>query len=1051
MSPFYLSCLFLLACSAVLRSNNNVVVIFFGSSDHLECQIKSLVSPSLICFTLPLPYICFNRHLLPTPPSRPNFALSILLLLAGDIATNPGPISSFLPPSGIIPLSSNSNKVKVGLSNARSLNNKTAVLSDLIFHNNFDILGLTETWLKPDTSKYFLSDLTPKGYNLTHKPRPTKRGGGVAFMISEMIKTSSFSIPDFTSFESIAIRAEINGRQCLFICIYRPPEYPAESFFEEINSLLENIYLTNFEIFVMGDFNLHLDRDSVTTDKFNDTLNSYDMKQWVTFPTTTFGHWLDLFITKETTNSVKAITHCNGISDHFTVIAFLNFDKPKHQKERIQYRQIHKIDLSKFHEDITKSDLILNPADDLDKLCSQYNLTLRSILDNHAPVITKFVPKKSPAPWMTKEIVEAKTLRRKYERTWRKTRSGYDRSKFTAQSNFVNRIIERAKQNYLSAFIERNSNNPNNLWKSLNKIMHRKPPVQLPDNDNLPELCNTFSNYFVTKIAKIRENFIPNDSVFPFSESKHIKDKLSTFSPVTKEYIKKLIMKSSNASSELDPIPTSLLKSSLEILINPITQIVNKSLSSGRVPEIFKLAHVKPLLKKPSLEKNNLKNYRPVSNLSFISKILEKAIFHQLQEHLTSNDLVNSYQSAYKKHHSTETALLKLHNDINLNNDRGMVTALVLLDLSAAFDTIDHTTLLRLLKLNFGIQGTAWEWFLSYLTHRTQMVKINEHCSNTVDLMYGVPQGSVLGPILFTLYTSPLSDLIRKNNIKHLLYADDTQLYINLDANNVDKQLLSLKNCIENISIWMNRAKLKLNGSKTEFMVFGSKTMKSKLENFFPLRIFDTDFKPMEPVRNLGVLFDSNFSFKPHISSIIKKCFMCVRDLRRARKFLPLSAAKTLAVSLISSRLDYCNSLLINLPNREIMRLQRLQNCVARVTMRAPRFSPSLPLLKRLHWLPIAFRIKHKLCSIGYQALLYKQPQYLFNTISYLQETRSLRSSGKKLLLRSKVKTVAGSKAFCNAFPCLWNALPDNLRKTMNYNLFKSRLKTYLFDLAFPP
>ena len=224
-------------------------------------------------------------------------------------------------------------------------------------------------------------------------------------------------------------------------------------------------------------------------------------------------------------------------------------------------------------------------------------------------------------------------------------------------------------------------------------------------------------------------------------------------------------MSSSNMTCNLDPIPTTLLKSCIDSLIVPITSIVNKSLKEGVFPSAFKTAHVIPLLKKPSLDKKYLKNYRLVSNLSFISKVVEKVVASRLLTHVELNDLSNPNQSAYRKNHSTETTLLKITNDISTNMEKKRVTVLTLLDLSAAFDTIDHAALLKLLSSWFGISGIALDWIQAYLYDRGQTVKIGENLSDSYTIKFGVPQGSVLGPIIFTLYTTPPSSIIKKTFI----------------------------------------------------------------------------------------------------------------------------------------------------------------------------------------------------------------------------------------------------------------------------------------------
>ena len=309
----------------------------------------------------------------------------------------------------------------------------------------------------------------------------------------------------------------------------------------------------------------------------------------------------------------------------------------------------------------------------------------------------------------------------------------------------------RVKGKNLAEGISENSDNPRCLWNSINNILHRIPPPALPEFTSVKSLCDHFSKCFVDKIETKRSKFPDKVQNIRPVQKPEIRSKMKVFESASEDEIKKLILGSSSKSCVLDPIPTSVLKNCLDILITPITDMINISMETSTFPKNFKEAHVRPLLKKTSLSKNKLKNYRSVSDWSFISKILEKVVANRLQTHIKNNYLSNSLQSAYRKHHSTESALLKVHNDIIISMDKGEVTALTLLDLSAAFDTIDYATLTDWLSDWYGIPGQAQIWFSSYLQNRHQSKKIKDTLSDKVTLSYGVPQGPVLGPVFFTL------------------------------------------------------------------------------------------------------------------------------------------------------------------------------------------------------------------------------------------------------------------------------------------------------------
>ena len=246
---------------------------------------------------------------------------------------------------------------------------------------------------------------------------------------------------------------------------------------------------------------------------------------------------------------------------------------------------------------------------------------------------------------------------------------------------------------------------------------------------------------------------------------------------ITEDFVRRTILSSPLKTCELDAFPTPLLLECLDSLLPCITAVFNNSLVSGVFPSVYKSALVKPLLKKMSLDPDDLKNYRPVSNLSFLSKILERIVLSQLNEHLNHNNLLSPLQSAYRPNHSTETALLRIVNDLLTAMDNNKICILTLLDLSAAFDTIDHQILLTRLRHSFGISGPALSWFSSYLSNRTHAVTINSLQSEHTTLHYGVPQGSVLGPVLFILYTQPLFNLVCKQAVSHHAFTDDNQLY----------------------------------------------------------------------------------------------------------------------------------------------------------------------------------------------------------------------------------------------------------------------------------
>ena len=467
------------------------------------------------------------------------------------------------------------------------------------------------------------------------------------------------------------------------------------------------------------------------------------------------------------------------------------------------------------------------------------------------------------------------------------------------------------------------------------------------------------------------------------------------------------------------------------------------------MPGVLREAVVKPLIKKPSLDKENYKNFRPVSNLPYIGKLIEQAVIDQIENHLSAHNLHEPLQSAYTPDHSTETAVIKVTNDILCALDRGQCVYLVLLDLSAAFDTINHSVFLSRLQEDYGVQGGVADWMASYLSDRYQSININGILSDKIELKYGFPQGSKIGPFGFKLYTKPLTKITHKHNINIHLYADDTQLYTSFDPNNSKDAIRRMEACIMEIRSWMTNNLLKLNDSKTEFMILGTDRDVAKVSEQ-SLLVGDSVVLPSETVRNIGAMFDRALTMRAQVNSTVKSCYAQIRSISKIRKYLTVDSTKTLTHAFVTSRLDNMNSLLYNIPECLLTKLQRVQNNAARLIMKQRKSCHITPILSDMHWLPVAFRIKYKILLLVFKCLHGRGPAYLTSLLKEYCPPRSLRSSSQSLLSRPKTKKKYGDRAFAVAGPELWNDLEDDLRNSCSIDSFKTGLKTYLFGKAYP-
>jgi hypothetical protein len=831
-----------------------------------------------------------------------------------------------------------------------------------------DVLAITESWLTIDHGDTDLKAMCPIGYSAIHSPRVInksgkRRGGGLAVLFKESIKYQRLSeLPKLLSFEHLDVQFSIRSQHIRLIVIYRPPDSSFPTFLDEFALLLEGMSSTRRKLIILGDFNLHIDSScNVAGQRFLALIESFGMVQRVSGATHKRGHTLDLIITRLCDDMVSNIVVGDLISDHNVVSCKLNIKRPLLPTKKVRFRQLKSIDLDSFKADLLTLPLITNPEDSLDELVQQYNDGLAVVLDKHAPWKEKTIVLRPLAPWMTDEIRGSRRVLRKAERVWRCSGLTVHLEIYNQLKMDMVALLKSTKASFLLAKVSECGSNQKPLYQLVYSLMGRPKQLSLPKHTSSSDLAVTFNEFFSSKISKLREGLdiladgLPPDSPPPpeclFSTLHSEADLINGFLLVTTAMVCDIIRVSPAKSCPLDPIPTSILKKVLSALAPSIAKIANLSISSGQFPDTMKRGLITPLLKDDSLDRDVLANYRPVSGLSFLSKTLERLVLSQLNDHIAAFDLISPCQSAYRAHHSTETALLSVVDDHLRAIDGGCGNALLLLDLSAAFDTIDHATLVDRLSVSFGIRGMALNWFRSYLSGRKQCVAINGDCSPDVVLTTGVPQGSVLGPVLFTTYVNPVRTLATPFGVKMHQFSDDTQEYLSFpilpDFLGQVNALTALANCASSTTDWFTRNKVKPNSSKNLLLYTSSPHAATKIAPI-PLALDNTIIPPSDSVKNLGVILDSSLSMVAQIGRVCKIGFFQLRTIGKIRKFLTTSAAKCLVNALVLSHVDYANSLLVNLPEKLIARLQRLQNAAAKLVVGARKFDHAKPIISRL-------------------------------------------------------------------------------------------------------
>ncbi|XP_072048691.1 uncharacterized protein [Amphiura filiformis] len=757
--------------------------------------------------------------------------------------------------------------------NARSIGNKTASICDFVISNKLDVFAITESWLNGDSKDdKALADLqsTLPDFDSYSIPRCDRGGGGVFLLLRKGFKVIQNPRLNFNSFEmgDFTIASASSSMRLVVVYRLRPDKknkLTANMFFNEFPILLESLATGSSNLLLVGDFNFHVD---VSTDreaiKFLDLLDSANLHQHVVGPTHIHGHTLDLIFTPKDVSLVSGDIAIQRElpSDHFATTCNIDIARPASTKQRVKVRRYRSVDITQLKQDILTSSLTTDPENDINSLAVQYDAVLRELMDKHAPLKTRTRILRPHSPWYSDDLRAKKQELRRSERKWISSGLEVHRQIFNDKSKQYKTMLDCAKTAFhRSQILDCDHSNLSTTCVSL-RFLTCCHLMTL-----LRHWLTTLSSSLTTKLRTfVRTLTLFHLRTHPTIRHIHIAQLslVGGFHALAEDDVRKLISKMASKTCSLDPMPTWMLKLCLNELLPVITRIINYSLLSGVFSDCFKIAHVIPLLKKATLDAEQLNSYRSVSNLSFMSKVVEKAAAEQIQAYLINNNLYSNLQSAYRKHHSTESALLRVMNDILLTVDKREDAVLVLLDLSAAFDTIGHTILLQRLKHQYGITGTSLSWFESYMHGRKQAVKIGDTLSSFCDLTCGVPQGSVFGPQIFTMYAAPIENVVRDHQVQGMSYADDSQLYVSFNADNRNDNLVKLEACVNDIKKWTVENKLALNDDKTEVIHIRSRYVDSDPIGDFKVAYIRELVVIKDPVRSLR----SNVAPQLHHTSV---------------------------------------------------------------------------------------------------------------------------------------------------------------------------------------
>ena len=914
--------------------------------------------------------------------------------------------------------------------------------------NNIDFALITESWLKSQKN-YITFLLKEAGFNICHFNRDSKAGGGVAIIsnckfISKFQKNGQFSSFEVTN-QTFVVK---NSSNLTFIVIYRHFAENLTSFLDEFHEFLEYVNLKFKNVIIAGDFNIHVNKENEkSTVAFYDILNNFSFVQSVSTSTHRSGNTLDLLIHNPeftTLNDIYVDPTVREGRDHYLVSFNIMCNLVTETKQKITFRNYKDVVLSNFHNDISSSSqIILKESVGLtfEESINLYTSVFKNVVNSHAPFISIEVNSPKRPPWMDAEYIAARKERRQLYKIWLKNKTEPNRADFENSRAAVDDLAKTKRCEFYQSQINSSVNNQLDLFKVCNTLLDSNTQSTLPYSENYDSLANSFNDFFVSKIEKIRQKLNINGTIKISRTVNPFVTQFGTFDIVNSKDLIKIIKSFNIKTSRDDPIPAFLLKSSIDFLIPVFVHLVNLSLQSGSMDGL-KESLVTPILKKAGLDRDILVNYRPVCAGLFLDKLIQKCVAGQLDNHMLFNNLHIPWQSGYKKFHNCETVLLKIFNDIMLHLDNNSCCVLLLLDLSAAFDTADHDELLSILYHEIGLRNTVLDWFQSFLSSRVQSTYVGGSRSESLNMKYGVPQGSVLGPILFNIYVRNFIRLLNDAGFTVHGYADDHQA---LTAFKIEFQFsslgYSLPRCLNLITDWMNSHFLKLNASKSKILIFSPK---NKTNNIFFDTVYlgDNVFIPISNyAMNLGFCLDSELSCSKHINMILNQSYTCISNIGRIKRYLTIENIKCLVQCMLVSKIDNLNSLFYGISEYDLNRLQKLQNAFARLIYNRRKDEHVSDLFEKLHWLPVRQRIIFKILLIVYKIFTDTCPVYMKDCLTIIDD--------ENRILKVKIfNTSYGERAFCNYAPKLWNAVPEYIRKSETILYFKKQLKHYLFKYS---
>ena len=616
-------------------------------------------------------------------------------------------------------------------------------------------------------------------------------------------------------------------------------------------------------------------------------------------------------------------------------------------------------------------------------------------------------------------------------------------------------MIRKSKEIYFKNTVQQGVGNSGKLWKALNDILPSKSssnPSSIVVNGNVlsrnDDIANGFNDHFANVAnVLIKDDFVAcSTSNVPRDDCSNVTQPKLNLPYISHDFVNdEILHMSTKKATGLDDISCRILKLARPVIVDSLTFIMNLSLSTGVFPNEWKIAKVVPLHKGGDLKSTN--NYRPISILSCASKIIEKAVHKHVYSFLSEFNLINQHQSGFRPFHSTETSLINMVDRWLSNMNSGKMTGVAFVDLRKAFDTVNHEILLKKLYDIGATDGTV-KWFRSYLTQRTQKVLFKGSMSTALPVNTGVPQGSILGPLLFIIFINNMCNVIKYGDIS--MYADDTTLSVKGD-NAVDISR-KLKLDLEALVIWLRNNKLFLNTDKTKIMLVGTGAKLNHVQcDSFSVKIDECELENVVKYKCLGVLVDNELNWHKHVNNVIQKVFCKIALLRRLKPYLDVDTLNVLYKALVQPHFDYCSVAWYGRFKEDCVKLDVIQKRCARIILSADYYTPSESMFSELGWERLSDRNQYFKALMMFKSLHSLAPQYLTRKFKYVRDNHNCntRQAAAGQLALPPLNHGNDIECFKSSFSYsgvkLWNGIDSTVRNSQDIGSFKDMYKRHYF------